>query len=473
MTRALAHTSLAQDSQSSSTRASYSTTTTAHDLFHRVAPKACTLAAFLLPLKLSLTYIVIVPLLLAFLWTQRVRALQFISTLSISRVTTPLIILIAIALTSAVMGLSLAHSVPSLASLIFFCATIPLYALHAQTRSVCIALIAGQSIAALHSLFEAALPGGLSRLFLGKVTESGQLALTIPLAVGLCMASMGSPSLPHRTPQRLATLIISALLVTVSLVLLGFNVDANLPAWTVALLACVATIAPLLAMRSGITAWSLPPSVVFLSVVQLPLLLCALVVNLKRGPWIGTLLAALAFCFLYSRKLILGIIAGAITLASVITPVRERILDSYEHFTISGGRSTIWRIGAELATEYPLGIGYHNSGIMREFAPEIPPELKHFHNNLINITTELGWLGGAVFIWFLLALLKVCFKDRSAPLYTAIGCAIIAWQVAGLFEYNFGDSEITIIVWALVGLVLQREYRQTQLSDSHHDRTPA
>jgi hypothetical protein len=473
MTRALAHTSLVQDSQSSSVSAPDSTKTSAQDLFHRVAPKACTLAAFLLPLKLSLTYIVIVPLLLAFLWTQRAHVLQFISAPSISRVTTPLTILVAIALISAVTGLSLAHSVPSLASLIFFCATIPLYALHAQTRPVCIALIAGQSIAALHSLFEAALPGGLSRLFLGKVTESGQLALTIPLAVGLCML-MTASSHPHqRSRQRLASLLLTGLLVTTSLVLLGFNADANLSAWAVVLLACIATIVPLAATRLSAKAWDLPPSVVFLSVVQLPLLLCALVVNLKRGPWIGTLLAASAFCFLYSRKLVLGIIAGAITLACVITPVRERLLNSYEHFTISGGRSTIWRIGAELATEYPLGIGYHNSGIMRELAPEIPPELKHFHNNLINITTELGWLGGAVFIWLLLSLLKVCFKDRSAPLYTAIGCAIIAWQVAGLFEYNFGDSEITLIVWALVGLVLQREYRQPQLSDSHHDRAPA
>jgi O-antigen ligase len=139
--------------------------------------------------------------------------------------------------------------------------------------------------------------------------------------------------------------------------------------------------------------------------------------------------------------------------------VQQRLLDSYEHFTIAGGRSTIWRIGAELASEYPLGIGYHNSGILRQFAPEIPSELKHFHNNLINIAAETGWLGMAVFVWFIVSIVTLCFKDRSAPLYVAIGCAIVSWQVAGLVEYNFGDSEITLVVWALLGLVLQRELR--------------
>jgi O-antigen ligase len=196
---------------------------------------------------------------------------------------------------------------------------------------------------------------------------------------------------------------------------------------------------------------------VILLTLELSILVCALIVNLKRGPWFGVLIGASVFLFLYARRAVLALLAVVFLVASTITPVQQRLRDSYNHFTISGGRSTIWRIGAELTTEYPLGIGYHNSGILRQFAPEVPVELKHFHSNLLNITAETGWLGGAIFIWLLVAILRPCFRDRSAPLYVAIGCAIISWQTAGLVEYNFGDSEITIIVWALVGLVLQRE----------------
>lgn len=472
MTRALARPSPANNAPPGMDSVSSAPTVAGKRLFHQLAPKACTLAAFLLPLKLSLTYIVVIPLTLAFLWTERRQALAFISSPFVSRTTAPLIALILIALFSAISGLSFTHSLPSLASLIFFCATIPLFALHANPRRTCAALIAGQSIAALHSFAEAALPGGLSRMFLGHVTESGQLALTIPVAVGLCVLQASSQTTQH-SRQHATLLLLVGLLMTISLVLLGFATEASLPLAVILSLATIALAVPITAVRYGVKRWDLPRSVLLLCSLQIPLLICALVVNLKRGPWIGTLLAASVFCFLYARKLVLVVIASAITLACVVTPVRERLLDSYNHFTISGGRSTIWRIGAELATEYPLGIGYHNSGIMREFAPEIPPELKHFHNNLINITTELGWLGGAVFVWLIVALLRLCFRDRSAPLYTAIGCALIAWQAAGLFEYNFGDSEITIIVWALVGLVLQREYSATQLTSSHHDRAPA
>jgi O-antigen ligase len=190
--------------------------------------------------------------------------------------------------------------------------------------------------------------------------------------------------------------------------------------------------------------------------VAMPLMICALLVNLKRGPWLGVLVGCVCFACFYSRKLIAPLAAAAICAAVVVTPIRERILDSYEHFTISGGRSTIWRIGAELVSEYPLGIGYHNSGILREFSPEIPPELKHFHNNLLNIAAETGWLGVFVFIWLIAAIVKTCFSNRNKPLYVALGCAVISWQCAGLVEYNFGDSEVTILAWMLLGLILKQ-----------------
>jgi O-antigen ligase len=130
---------------------------------------------------------------------------------------------------------------------------------------------------------------------------------------------------------------------------------------------------------------------------------------------------------------------------------------SAELAAIEGGRSTIWRIGAELLSEYPLGIGYHNSGVLREFTPEIPSELKHFHNNLLNIATETGWLGVAIFLWLLFAAVTASFRNRREPLFVAFGAALISWQVAGLVEYNFGDSEVTIMVWIILGMLLGRE----------------
>jgi O-antigen ligase len=194
--------------------------------------------------------------------------------------------------------------------------------------------------------------------------------------------------------------------------------------------------------------------VLTLSVLYLPLLTSALLLNLKRGPWLGITIGAAVFFFVFARRFLAVILAATIVVAAATPPIRERLAVSYDHFTISGGRSTIWRIGGELISQYPLGIGYHNSGIMRQFSLEIPPELKHFHNNLINIAAESGILTAAIFCWFIYAIIRVCLKRPYIALHVAIGCAIISWQVAGLVEYNFGDREVMIIVWILLGLVL-------------------
>jgi len=155
--------------------------------------------------------------------------------------------------------------------------------------------------------------------------------------------------------------------------------------------------------------------------------------------------------------------------AVAVPPIRERLAVSYDHFTISGGRSTIWRIGGDLITQYPLGIGYHNSGIMRKFSLEIPPELKHFHNNLINIAAESGILTLAIFAWFIYAVLRASFRRPLSGLHVAIGCAVISWQTAGFVEYNFGDSEVMIIVWMLLGVLLGDIRKGVAAQDSVHN----
>lgn len=50
-----------------------------------------------------------------------------------------------------------------------------------------LSLIIGQSLAGLHSVLDTATGQSLPRLFLGAVTESGQLALIAPLACGLAV----------------------------------------------------------------------------------------------------------------------------------------------------------------------------------------------------------------------------------------------------------------------------------------------
>jgi hypothetical protein len=410
----------------------------------------CPLAAFLVPLKLPLAYSVLAPMVA--LWgisiavTPGARALEQRE----KRVLVPLALFLCACAVSLLTGTSLLGGLSPMVSLVFFAGTIMVYLRHAPLPQTAAAIIAGQSIAAIHSVLESAAPSWVPALFQGKVTESGQLAVTVVIAVGLMWYF--ATLLGNRAFAR--TRIAVGLLLSTLLLALSFRNDLSLERWPSLGIAAAALILGFISTRQSLHASGAAQRVATLAAVQLPLLLSALVINLKRGPWLGVLAGTALFFAFYARRA-LALLIGVSALAVVaLAPVRDRIAASYEHFTISGGRSTMWRIALDLAAEYPLGIGYHNSGVVRTLAPEIPPELKHFHNNLLNILAETGWLGAAFFIWLIVALLKCCFADRRNIPAVAMGCAIVSWQAAGLVEYNVGDSEVLILVWMLVGSLL-------------------
>ena len=419
----------------------------------------CAIVAFCIPLKLAFTYIALIPLIAIWLFSKRWAYHGWIRTSAESSVLGPLVFFLLATSCAAIVGINPLHSLSPLISLIFFSLTIFVFRDFGHSYYVLLALLSGQTLAALHSVLDAAALQSFPDVFLGSVTESGQLALSLLVCIGMLWQKYhdGKDRLPPSIPRvAAATSGISLMM----LACLGFYSTANLSgvllivAW-----GCGFTLLKHLLKNAP---RSLPEArgILTLSTVFLPLLLCALLVNLKRGPWLGVVIGLATFCLFYARKLLALIVLGAVITSVSVPPIRDRLAASYEHFTISGGRSTIWKIGLELAGKYPLGVGYHNSGILRNFSLEIPPELKHFHNNLINIAAESGVLTASIFIWFIYSLVRLCFRKPLSVLHVAIGCAIISWQTAGLVEYNFGDSEVMLIVWLLLGSVLGDLHKQ-------------
>lgn len=427
-------------------------------LLHSVAPASattiftvgCPLAAFLVPLKLPLAYAVLAPLIVLWAISLITKPQSCSLTQRERQVLAPLLLFFLACAVSLVIGISPINGLPAIVSLFFFAGTIMVFLRHASLTQTAAAIIAGQSIAAIHSVLESAAPALIPGLFQGKVTESGQLAVTVVIAIGLMWHfAIRNGNIPYARGRIALGLALSVLLLA-----LGFRSDLTLGRWESLGITAAAAILGLASVRHSLRASGAAQRVTTLASVQIPLLLSALVINLKRGPWLGVLVGSALFCAFYARRA-LALLLGVSALAFIaLAPVRDRIAASYEHFTISGGRSTMWRIAVDLAAEYPLGIGYHNSAVVRTLAPEIPPELRHFHNNLLNILAETGWLGAAFFIWLIVALLKCCFADRRNIPAVAMGCALVSWQTAGLVEYNIGDSEVLILVWMLVGSLL-------------------
>ncbi len=449
--------------------------------FRKILGRGTATVAFLLPLKLSLTYIALVPLLLLFLYSEfkvqqnktsslgaRLAALNNLSPKATLALLAPLLLFFSAALVSAGAGIAPIRSVSSLGSLIFFSFSIALFARYAAPQTTCLSLIAGQSLAGLHTVLEATFPAAIPALFLGKVTESGQLAITLFVALGVCWGQgifKYSDSATSKHGRRLLALSLS-LFLTVLFTTSGFHAELNIATPIASGLLALA-LGTYLVFGRYLTVLRLKPTLLaplLSTTIAAPLLITSLLLNLKRGPWLGVFIGLTAYAAIFARRLIAPIAIVALTLAVSVAPLKERILASYQHFTIYGGRSTIWRIGGELLLQFPLGVGYHNSGILREFAPEIPKELKHFHNNIINITAETGWLGGSLFIWFIFNVLRASFRSRNDPLCVAIGCGVLSWQVAGMGEYNFGDSEVTILIWMLLGVLIRRSGHHSAIS---------
>ena len=119
----------------------------------------------------------------------------------------------------------------------------------------------------------------------------------------------------------------------------------------------------------------------------------------------------------------------------------------------------MWQIGGELSARYPLGIGFDNSPFLREFTSEVPANLEHFHNTFLNVLVETGWLGFAIFLYWIFLFLRAGFTCRSKSevgdiVARSIAVGGVALFIAGIVEYNFGDSEITILLFLLLGVLL-------------------
>jgi O-antigen ligase len=79
----------------------------------------------------------------------------------------------------------------------------------------------------------------------------------------------------------------------------------------------------------------------------------------------------------------------------------------------------------------------------------------HLHNVPLQIAAERGVPALIVWIWFIAVLVRDFWRRRHslAPSLSNTGLAVIgAMLAAGLFEYNFGDSEFLMLFLVLVTL---------------------
>ncbi len=201
-----------------------------------------------------------------------------------------------------------------------------------------------------------------------------------------------------------------------------------------------------------------------------------LLLHFKRGAWLSALLAVSAVGFFSGRRRIVGVAVLCVAALFVLPQSRDRIAQlSHEWSRTEGGRYTLWTCVAPVAIrKFPQGVGYgavKHADYRFLYSGYVQPTLNHMHNNLLQVAVELGWAGVGLWVWWMGAALWIMARSWRRLRSLRDPCAWLALGVLGAFcglllngvvEYNFGDSEILMLFFFLMGLscLLDRRGRE-------------
>jgi O-antigen ligase len=122
------------------------------------------------------------------------------------------------------------------------------------------------------------------------------------------------------------------------------------------------------------------------------------------------------------------------------------------------------RVGSRMIQDHPIfGVGPER--VDDEFPrysldDPLPDYYGHLHNNVLQIAAERGLICLAAFFWFVFELYRSLFQvwktSHESHRWVALSAiaALSGFLVAGLFEYNFGDSEVLLLLLFIVSAPL-------------------
>src|SRR5262249_32069202 len=129
-------------------------------------------------------------------------------------------------------------------------------------------------------------------------------------------------------------------------------------------------------------------------------------------------------------------------------------------------RVTMLHIGERMIAAHPL-LGVGPNMVQRRYTeyrgsdPIAGPDgvvhiNPHLHNDGLQIAAERGLPAPAVWLWFLVVTVRDLRRRSAAgvqrPLAAAALATVAALLTAGLFEYNFGDSEVLMLFLLIITL---------------------
>jgi O-antigen ligase len=207
----------------------------------------------------------------------------------------------------------------------------------------------------------------------------------------------------------------------------------------------------------------------------MPALIIAVVVTSTRTAWVGVCAGAAVLLLLKDFRLVAIVpIAAALIFALAGPALTGRLMSAFDAKDPTRlDRLAMLREGVRMVRAHPLvGVGpnmvkveyaeYRDAGAVNEINP-------HLHNVPMQIAAERGLPALALWLSFIGLLgfdLVGCFRGGAPRVLSAMALsAVIAMLAAGMFEYNFGDSEFLMLFLLLVTLPFAAARRMN--ADAH------
>jgi O-antigen ligase len=194
----------------------------------------------------------------------------------------------------------------------------------------------------------------------------------------------------------------------------------------------------------------------------MPALVVALAVSLARNAWVGACVAVGLLLVLKDLRLT-ALLPIAIALVFALAPdsVTQRMITMFDvQDTTNQDRLAMLEVGARIVATDPLtGVGPNMvPRVYAQHRPDYAVETvnPHLHNVPMQIAAERGLSALVIWVWFVAALGASLFRlfrrepERMLP--AAALAAMVAMLSAGLFEYNFGDSEFLMLFLVIITL---------------------
>jgi len=201
------------------------------------------------------------------------------------------------------------------------------------------------------------------------------------------------------------------------------------------------------------------------------LTLIVLMLTLTRSAWVGMFVGIVVLLWLYKPK-ILVLLPFLLGLFFIAAPpqIRQRAVSIFDLKNATNHQRIEYiRGGLKVVRAYPVfgtGPNMVNIEIKRDkygLSEESKQLAVHLHNNLIQIAAERGILALLAWLVFIVLTAGALIKRLQSrdpeliPLAAAALAALFAFFAAGLFEYNFGDSEVAALFFYVIAIPFAQE----------------